>query len=232
MLDRRMVLAGAAALVASQPVWAKESTSDSPVAHGVLAKNRLALAFEAAPDYLPDVTVVGLDGEHALADIIKGRTILMPLWAEWCAPCLTELPDFARLQEVYANDKFAIIPVLTGTRKMMTPALIAGLFDALRARALGPLIEKDHGGRLAVTMARRHDEFEIPCNLLIAPEGRVVGREFGIKADNDDGTMTGQPPPKDAMDRITRAASGQTQSLWGTPAGDEFAVCMANGFLT
>jgi thiol-disulfide isomerase/thioredoxin len=205
-------------------VRADDTPAPSPVAHGILADNPLAQAFEAAPASLPDVSILGPNGSRDISDF-KGRTLIMPLWAEWCGPCLSELQDFATLQRKYGNDRFAIVPILTGTRKRMTPANVAQLFAYLHADSLEPLIESRNGGILLTAMARGSSrEVEIPCNLLIAPDGRVVGREFGLKTAADFDANS-----KHQM--IAQAEAGKVLSEWGKDAGDKFAQAMANGFL-
>ena len=225
-IDRRKVLAALAALAAPLPAHADDDTQ-SPIAHGVLAKNTIARAFESAPESLPDVMLETPDGEVAIADVLKGRTVLMPVWAEWCVPCLIEIPDFARLQEVYGKDKFAIIPVLSGPRKQMTPDAIANLFKALHADIFAPMVERRFGNALVWKMARRGSEMMLPCNLLIGPNGKVVAREIGLESNGADVA----PDPHDHYSRAEKAAAGQTQSLWGTADGDGFATAMATGFL-
>ena len=230
LLDRRTVLTGMAAFAGARAAAAEE---ESLVAHGVLANNRLALAFETAPSELPDVTLVGPNGERDIAEL-KGRTLLMPLWAEWCAPCLSEIPDFARLQAKYGNSKFAIVPILTGTRKQITPATIAELFTFLHASVFEPLIERHFGGKLMLAMARKGaTKIVIPCNLLIAPDGRVVGRQFGAQRDDEQSQMLGSDPQKINGENslIARAEAGDVLSLWGKAPGAEFAAAMADGFL-
>jgi thiol-disulfide isomerase/thioredoxin len=227
-LDRRTVLAGLAGLAAVGPAAAAEP--DSPVAHGALANNPLALAFESARSELPDITLVGPNGERDISTLM-GRTILMPLWAEWCAPCLSEIPDFARLQEKYGNSSFAIVPILTGSRKQVTPAVAAQLFEFLHASVFEPLVEKNWGSRLMATMAvKSGNRIEIPCNLLIAPDGRVVGREIGVQRSADQDSVAAAASGRSAM--IARAEAGEVLSLWGKDAGAEFAAAMAGGFLT
>jgi thiol-disulfide isomerase/thioredoxin len=232
LLDRRTVLTGmAAALATATPAIAE---GDSSIARGALAQNPLALAFESSPPYLPDVTLVGPNGEHEIRDLIKGRTILMPLWAEWCAPCLSEIPDFARLQTKYGNAKFAVVPILTDTRKKMTPQVIGEIFTLLHAGVFEPLIEKHFGSRLMQEMARQSMQMTIPCNLLIRPDGRVVGREFGTRRDDQQSEMLAADPKQinGENPQIARAEAGDVLSLWGKAPGEEFAAAMADGFLT
>lgn len=228
-LSRRAVLAGLASLAAAQPSFA--TNSESPIARGILTNNPLALAFESSPSGLPDVTLVGLNGERNISEL-KGRTLLMPLWAEWCAPCMGEIPDFARLQQKYGNSQFEIVPVLTGPRKQVTPNVIADMFAFLHASVFEPLMENHFNDKLMSVMARRKDQVTIPCNLLIAPNGRVVAREFGLERNDDDTssaaqlTSSGKKPGL-----IARAEAGESLSLWGKQAGEDFAAAMANGFL-
>lgn len=227
--DRRAVMLGLTGLALSGQAGAKDD--ESPVAHGVLADNALAQAFRKAPrDRLPDVTLIGPQGEIDL-DKLKGRTILMPLWAEWCTPCLSELPDFSKLQKKYANDKFAVIPVLTATQKKFTPVTLAAVFNVLHAGALTPILEDRFGNKLGITMGSEGGgHWALPCNLLIAPDGTVVGREMG-RIPAPDAAEGPAPEKTKDPESITRAINGQSQSLWGKPEGEEFAAAMAKGFL-
>jgi len=217
-------MAGMAAIAAARPALAEES---SPIAHGALANNPLAKAFEDAPSRLPGVALVGLDGEHSTAEF-QGRTILMPLWAEWCQPCLGELPDFSKLQKKYSNDKFQIMPVLTGTRKKITPAIIGKLFGFLHADGLAPLMEEGLTSHLMDALAVRGVITELPCNVLIAPSGRIVAREFGLKSGSSDENRRADP---NAPSLAARAEAGESLSLWGKAEGEQFAAAMAAGFL-
>lgn len=220
--SRRMVLAGITALAATRPAMADSS---SPIAHGILANNALAQAFEDAPSHLPGVALVGLDGPHSTTEF-RGRTILMPLWAEWCQPCLGELSDFGKLQKKYASDRFQIMPVLTGARKKITPEIIGKLFSFLHAEALAPLMEDGLTDHLMNTLAVRGVEYEIPCNVLIAPSGRIVAREFGLKRADD-----AKPADPNGPSLAARAEAGESLSLWGKAEGEQLAAALANGFL-
>lgn len=228
-INRRAFLGAVAGSVVAGPMALAKEFADSPVAHGTLANNPLAKAFEKTWPRLPDVTLWGPDGDFKPKDLI-GRTILMPIWAEWCAPCLSELPDFGKLQAKYGNAKFEIIPVLSATGRQMTPKHIAQIFTMLHAAALKPVVEKGFGDALARTMGRTSRGYSLPCNILIGPDGTVIGREMGqVQADD---AKTGDAPPKNGdAESVRRAVAGQTQSLWGKQDGEEFAKAMAEGFL-
>jgi len=61
MIDRRAVMLGLGAGLVAPPAFAADETS--PIAHGVLANNALAKAFEKSRRDLPDVTLIGPDGK-------------------------------------------------------------------------------------------------------------------------------------------------------------------------
>jgi thiol-disulfide isomerase/thioredoxin len=230
-LHRRTLLAGIAGLALAGPSAVHaDDLPDSPVAHGVLAKNPLALGFEPLTriTVLPDVTLTGRNDRELEVSDLKGRTLLISLWAEWCPSCLTELSDFARLQQKYGNDRFAIIPILTGTEKRFTTAVLAEFFGYLHAGIFEPLMEKNRRDKLMQTMAQKGRGVEMPCNLLVAPNGTVIGREFGAKHSDDQDAMLASA---DKTQILRRAEAGQVMSLWGQEEGEQFAAAMANGFL-
>lgn len=41
----------------------------------------------------------------------KGKVVLVNLWATWCAPCLKELPELAKLQEQYRDKGLQVLAV-------------------------------------------------------------------------------------------------------------------------
>jgi thiol-disulfide isomerase/thioredoxin len=224
IFDRRSLLGGLAALLAGPAQGA-----DSPIAHGVLADNRIAKRFQVARRDLPDIDVWGPDGRRNIHEIAKDKTILMPLWAEWCAPCIMELPDFGRLQRKYGNDKFAIVPVLTATQKRFTPQLLDPILSRLvGGKTFEPLIEDHLGGMLANRMSDGRSA--LPCNLIIAPGGEVKGRILG--AVDDAQAAAAGPQVKSYDDSLHQAEAGIVHSLWGRADGEAFAAAMADGFLT
>jgi len=228
-IDRRAAVLGLAGLTVSA-AHADDKPSSSPIAHGVLAENSLAQKFESVSTELPGIALWGPNGKRDIEDLLKeqkGRTILMPLWAEWCAPCMSEIPDFARLQQKYGNDKFSIIPVLTATRKQFTPEILGSVLKGMHAGVFEPLIENRLGDRLMNKMAKISSrQSALPCNLLIAPSGQVVAREIGRLENTDDDN-----PAKSWNEVVKRTETGDVQSRWGQADGEAFAAAMANGFL-
>ncbi|MBI2897908.1 MAG: TlpA family protein disulfide reductase [Deltaproteobacteria bacterium] len=79
------------------------------------ARDRLRPDRGAADDLLavgshaPAVEARTLDGAGASLASLRGRVVLLNLWATWCEPCRQELPELAALQERYASRGLQIV---------------------------------------------------------------------------------------------------------------------------
>jgi len=44
----------------------------------------------------------------------EGKVLVYNIWAEWCGPCVEEMPSLARLQKAFAGKDVAVVPVAYG----------------------------------------------------------------------------------------------------------------------
>jgi len=51
------------------------------------------------------------DGTTASLADFRGRVVLVNLWATWCAPCRTEMPELDRLQRALAADGLVVLAI-------------------------------------------------------------------------------------------------------------------------
>lgn len=66
---------------------------------------------------LPVSTFVDADGNpHTFAEF-KGKVVVYNVWAEWCGPCVEEMPTLAGLQKAFAGKDVAVVPVAAGYPK-------------------------------------------------------------------------------------------------------------------
>jgi thiol-disulfide isomerase/thioredoxin len=78
-----------------------------PLVHGEIA----ALTLSETPRRLPDLSFRDGAGEPVRLADFRGQSVLLNLWATWCAPCRKEMPALDRLQgQINAKD-FAVIAV-------------------------------------------------------------------------------------------------------------------------
>ena len=78
----------------------KPSEAKTPVSHSV----EIGLP---APAYASR----SLAGDSVSLDQLRGRPVLLNVWATWCVPCLTEVPVVERLYQRYSPKGLAVIGV-------------------------------------------------------------------------------------------------------------------------
>lgn len=58
---------------------------------------------------LASFTVTTRDGARLAADQLRGRVVLVNVWATWCAPCRAEMPALRQLAAAYAADSVVVV---------------------------------------------------------------------------------------------------------------------------
>jgi thiol-disulfide isomerase/thioredoxin len=59
---------------------------------------------------MPDTPILDASGKTVTLASLKGKPLIVNMWATWCAPCRKEMPALAKLQAAY-GDKVLIVPV-------------------------------------------------------------------------------------------------------------------------
>lgn len=54
------------------------------------------------------------DGREQSVSELRGRIVVMNLWASWCAPCRAEMPDLQRLYSTYRARNVVVLGVDQG----------------------------------------------------------------------------------------------------------------------
>jgi thiol-disulfide isomerase/thioredoxin len=69
-----------------------------------------ALAGRALPEQRrPAFAVQTRDGRWLTADSLRGRVVLVNVWATWCPPCRAEMPAMQQLADAYAKDGLVVL---------------------------------------------------------------------------------------------------------------------------
>lgn len=61
---------------------------------------------------LPDLEAFSLkmaDGKLFSSEKLKGKIVVINIWATWCVPCIEEMPEFQQLYKKYQTDKDVVI---------------------------------------------------------------------------------------------------------------------------
>ena len=88
-----------------------------PLARGEVA----GVEVRASPAPAPELAFTGPDGAPTSLAAFRGRTVLVNLWATWCAPCLKEMPALDRLQADLGGPDFTVVAINIDTRNLEKP---------------------------------------------------------------------------------------------------------------
>ncbi len=89
-------------------------------------------------DCLPKVQYVDSTGVRHEPAQLDGKVVIINLWATWCGPCKTELPEFSKVAAAYKDKGVVIMGLLTDDPDPQT------LLDFMTEHEVGyPVIPKD-----------------------------------------------------------------------------------------
>lgn len=230
---RRGAMAGAAALMGAGaagaqtrvPVLGEPAKAlDTPA----LRNNRMARAFREPPAGLA-VPAVRVERREGVAPLkLQPGLTLVSLWAPWCAPCLHELGDLAKLQEKFGGPRFRILPILTAPREPITAAEAGYLLKKHNAGVFAPVIDRgtDSKGLFQALSVRETPNGParpgLPCNLLVSADGTVLARQFGAP-------MAGMVNGTGEGGKVTAADVAKVGTLWATFDGEALMSALSKG---
>jgi thiol-disulfide isomerase/thioredoxin len=70
---------------------------------------RPAVAVGEIGSHLPDFALKDLQGNEVSAARLRGKVILIDIWATWCQPCKKEMPGYQKLLDRYGSRGFAVV---------------------------------------------------------------------------------------------------------------------------
>lgn len=133
-----------------------------PLATGEIA----ALQVTGKPAPVTPVSFQNAKGEKVTLADFKGRTVLLNLWATWCAPCRKEMPALDALQASLGSKDFEVVAVNIDTRNFEKPKQF---LDEIKISHLA--YYADPSAKIFQDMKAAGKAFGMPTTLLIDPEG-------------------------------------------------------------
>src|SRR5947209_2546422 len=144
----------------------------------------------------PDISVADGAGQTTRWSDLRGKLVLINLWATWCGPCLREMPSLERLQS-RLGERIAVLAVSE---------------DRGGNKAVEPFIEKLGLKSVKIYIDPKSEvghAFEVrglPTSFLIGRNGKVLGRVEGA-AEWDSPKILGVLEPLLSGDGVVKASS-------------------------
>ncbi len=80
---------------------------------------------------IPTAKFVDAEGKEQSFANYAGKVVVYNIWAEWCGPCVEEMPSLVNLQKAFAGKDVAVVPVAFGFGKGVTRETTAAKFKEL-----------------------------------------------------------------------------------------------------
>ena len=150
-----------------------------PLSHGETA----AFSIDKRPRLAPDLVFKGPEGAPVTLASLKGRVVLLNLWATWCAPCRKEMPALDALQAKLGSPEFEVVAINVDTSRLERPAQFlaeAGVTHLVRYA--------DPSGDVLSTLKQDGRLLGLPTTVLVGKSGCALGVLAGPAAwDSADG---------------------------------------------
>ncbi|NEU14223.1 TlpA family protein disulfide reductase [Methylobacterium sp. BTF04] len=189
MPGARMALAGGAVLVAvlgaglavygTGPTGGNTARGPLPCAEAAAGVARVAprargevaaLQVVETPRPAPVLTFKGPDGADTTLADLRGRVLLVNLWATWCTPCKAEMPALDRLQAEMGGPDFTVVAINVDTRNLDKPP------HWLKENGIGRLAYySDPGGRVLPAIQKDTGSLGLPTTMLVDSRGCTLG---------------------------------------------------------
>ena len=135
------------------------------------ARGKLAAFFiYKKPKAVPEFTYVDEQGKDHSLNELRGKVVLLNLWATWCGPCRHEMPWLDALKDKYKDQPFEMLTISIDRGGLKKPRRF---FDKIKVKHL--TLYGDPSGRLAAKLRA----FGMPTTLLIGRNGMELGRIAG-----------------------------------------------------
>ena len=119
---------------------------------------------------LRDAPMQGLTGPSRMLSDLRGKPLIINVWASWCGPCRVEMGSLERLSRRAGAGKFVVIGISTDDYPDRAKAYLQQAGTSFSHYIDSNLMLENMLG------ANR-----IPLTLLVDAQGRVVGKYYGAK---------------------------------------------------
>lgn len=112
----------------------------------------------------PDFELPKANGENVRISGLRGKPLMMNVWASWCGPCRAEMPAMQRVYEAYQSEGLEILAVNSTSQDTRQDALAFAESLGLRF----PILFDDEG-----QVARLYQVTALPTTFFIDSQGII-----------------------------------------------------------
>lgn len=129
-----------------------------------------------------DFTLLGDPNTHVTPVSLRGKYVLIDLWATWCAPCVAEMPNIERAWKLYGGSKFEIVSISLDANEKDIAPFREKRFPMPWKHVYSP-------GLFNSKAAELFEVSGIPKPILVGPDGRIIAISEGLRGEELEKTL-------------------------------------------
>ena len=123
----------------------------------------------AVGDLAPDFQLEDTKGNKVSLSDLRGKVVMVNLWATWCPPCIEEMPSMERLHEVMAGDDFVMLAINTEQNgRTVVPEFLE------KTPYSFPILYDDES-----VVQKLYGVYKFPESFIVGKDGKVVEKVIG-----------------------------------------------------
>jgi thiol-disulfide isomerase/thioredoxin len=145
----------------------------------ILFSNIQVVAQSTIVETKPTVSIdtIGVYGIKNLIRNSSSKLRVINIWATWCGPCVSEFPDFVKLNQKYRNRNFEWVTISADPPKKQPKVL--KFLQKKQAVGSNYIFNSEDLYQLIETVDPRWRGM-IPYTLLVAPGGKILYAQPGV----------------------------------------------------
>ena len=125
----------------------------------------------ALPQQVRDLKLQTIDGEALKLSDYADKVVVINIWATWCGPCRTEMPDLVKLNHEYKSRGLIVLGLATTYNEQNDPERVK---NYIRTQNVDYKIVWDDGSLTAPLVQSVNGASVIPQSFVISRDGRIV----------------------------------------------------------
>ncbi len=130
----------------------------------VEASNTPAPATPQTGFTAPDFTLKTINGQSMTLSSLRGKVVLINIWASWCAPCKAEMPAIENVYRRYRDSGFVTLAVNSTIQDNQADAVAF----AQRLGLTFPILLDTDG-----TVTRLYQVRALPTSFIVGRDGKI-----------------------------------------------------------
>lgn len=140
------------------------------------AKAKMIAKMKDAPDF----SIKGLDGKTVTLSSLKGKIVILDLWATWCGPCLASFPGMQKAVDALKDNKDVCFYFVNTFEHLTPEKRLEEIKKVIETKKVNFDILLDENTDTGYKVAKQYGVTGIPTKVIIDKNGKIRSTLVGF----------------------------------------------------